>query len=204
MAYVYRHIRLDKNRPFYIGIGRDSDGIYKRANDSWRRGKLWKRIAAFGYEVEILFDDIDIDFAKEKEKEFIALYKRINDGGCLANISGGGDGYFNHTNEHRDALINRNKGNKHHLGKNHNNESKRKIGASSSIRNSGIKNPSYKGVVFAYRDGVLFGNYISASKCGEILGVSLGDISSCINGKRKTANGFTFKRINNENKSYEL
>jgi hypothetical protein len=31
MAYVYRHIRLDKNEPFYIGIG--SDSSFARAND---------------------------------------------------------------------------------------------------------------------------------------------------------------------------
>jgi hypothetical protein len=29
MAYVYRHIRLDKNEPFYIGVGSDSN--YSRA-----------------------------------------------------------------------------------------------------------------------------------------------------------------------------
>ena len=43
MAYVYRHIRLDKNEPFYIGIG--SDKYYKRAN-SKDRNAFWKRIAA--------------------------------------------------------------------------------------------------------------------------------------------------------------
>jgi hypothetical protein len=30
MVYLYRHIRLDKNEPFYIGIG--SDKQYKRSN----------------------------------------------------------------------------------------------------------------------------------------------------------------------------
>ena len=30
MAYLYRHIRLDKNEPFYIGIGSDTN--FKRAN----------------------------------------------------------------------------------------------------------------------------------------------------------------------------
>jgi hypothetical protein len=29
MAYLYRHIRHDKNEPFYIGIG--SDNNYKRS-----------------------------------------------------------------------------------------------------------------------------------------------------------------------------
>lgn len=38
MYYVYRHIRLDKNQPFYIGIGERNDSAlnveqeYKRAH----------------------------------------------------------------------------------------------------------------------------------------------------------------------------
>ena len=57
MAYVYRHIRLDKNEPFYIGIG--SDMTNKRANEKARRSKFWKKIVAkTDYEIEILFDDI--------------------------------------------------------------------------------------------------------------------------------------------------
>ena len=31
MAYLYRHIRLDKNEPFYIGIGSNELNNYKRA-----------------------------------------------------------------------------------------------------------------------------------------------------------------------------
>lgn len=41
MAYVYRHIRLDKNEPFYIGIG--SDINYQRAYNYQRRTKYWKK-----------------------------------------------------------------------------------------------------------------------------------------------------------------
>lgn len=44
MAYVYRHIRLDKNEPFYIGIG--SNETYKRANTIKDRNKIWYDIAA--------------------------------------------------------------------------------------------------------------------------------------------------------------
>lgn len=74
MAYVYRHIRNDKNLPFYIGIGTDS--TFKRAKESSRRSQYWKRIVnKTGYEVEILFDGITIDEAKEKEIEFISATK---------------------------------------------------------------------------------------------------------------------------------
>lgn len=95
MAYVYRHIRLDKNEPFYIGIGSDSNGDYKRANDKNRwHNPLWKRITEkTGYEVEIMIDNIEWDVACSKEIEFIKLYGRINRRtGILANLTDGGDG----------------------------------------------------------------------------------------------------------------
>ena len=93
MPHVYRHIRLDKREPFYIGIGVDDFG--RRANDKKaRRSKWWNRIVdKHGYEVQILFEEVSIEFAKEKEKEFIALYGRLDLGtGTLCNLTDGGDG----------------------------------------------------------------------------------------------------------------
>lgn len=96
MAYVYRHIRLDKNEPFYIGVGQDSPseiGKYKRAYDK-NRNSFWGRIVnRTKYEVEILIDDISYEKALEKEIEFIALYGRKNKGkGTLCNLTDGGEG----------------------------------------------------------------------------------------------------------------
>jgi hypothetical protein len=91
MAYVYRHIRLDKNEPFYIGIGSDEE--YKRANTNTRRNKHWINISKFGYEVDILFDGLTWDEACVKEKEFISLYGRKDKNkGSLCNLTDGGDG----------------------------------------------------------------------------------------------------------------
>ena len=89
MAYVYRHIRLDKNQPFYIGIG--SDAEYKRANERARRSELWKKITAKSdYFVEIIADEVSVEFAKEKEIEFIKLYGRIDKRtGTLCNMTDG-------------------------------------------------------------------------------------------------------------------
>jgi hypothetical protein len=90
MAYVYRHIRLDKNEPFYIGIGEKE----KRAYSIYDRSALWKKIVKkSNYEVEILFYDLTWEKACEKEKEFIKLYGRIDlKNGCLANLTDGGEG----------------------------------------------------------------------------------------------------------------
>jgi hypothetical protein len=94
MAYLYRHIRLDKNEPFYIGIG--SDSRLKRAFEQSRRNKYWYNITnKTDYEVDILIDDLTWEEACEKEKEFIELYGRrdINTG-TLVNLTGGGDGAY--------------------------------------------------------------------------------------------------------------
>ena len=94
MAYVYRHIRLDKNEPFYIGIGGETDGKYKRAYQSRSRNNIWKNIVnKTEYKVEILFDDLTWEEACQKEIELIALYGRKDlNKGTLSNLTDGGDG----------------------------------------------------------------------------------------------------------------
>jgi len=94
MAYVYRHIRLDKNEPFYIGIGNDNEGEYRRANYKFGRNNLWNKISKkYGFKVDIIIDDLTWEQACEKEKELISLYGRINlNNGILCNFTDGGEG----------------------------------------------------------------------------------------------------------------
>lgn len=94
MAYLYRHIRLDKNEPFYIGIG--SDNSYKRAYSVNPRTKYWKNITALtAYDVEIVLDNLTWKEACEKEQEFIQLYGRKDKGsGSLCNYTDGGEGAY--------------------------------------------------------------------------------------------------------------
>lgn len=95
MAYVYRHIRLDKNEPFYIGIGGLSKfDYYKRSKTKSNRGKIWRQIAnKVDYRIDIILDDLSEQEAKQKEIELIALYGRIDKKtGILANLTDGGDG----------------------------------------------------------------------------------------------------------------
>lgn len=99
MAVVYRHIRLDKNEPFYIGIGKTERRAYSNKN----RNKYWSHITQnIEYEVEILFDDLTWEKACEKEIELIKLYGRKDLGvGSLVNMTDGGDGVLglNHSKE---------------------------------------------------------------------------------------------------------
>jgi hypothetical protein len=87
---VYRHIRLDTNVPFYIGIG----GTIGRAYSKQSRNPHWINITnKTAYRVEILFEELSWNDACEKEKELIRLYGRIDLGtGILVNMTAGGDG----------------------------------------------------------------------------------------------------------------
>lgn len=92
MAYVYRHIRLDNNKPFYIGIG--SDDLFKRSESHKGRNQIWENIInKTEYRVEIMLDNLTWEEACEKEREFIALYGRRDLGkGPLVNLTDGGEG----------------------------------------------------------------------------------------------------------------
>lgn len=93
MAYVYRHIRQDKNIPFYIGVGLSDDNYFRAYQKSkTKRSKYWHNISKNGYDVEILMDGLTKEEAFEKEKEFIKIYGRSNNRtGILCNLTDGGE-----------------------------------------------------------------------------------------------------------------
>lgn len=97
--YLYRHVRLDKNEPFYIGVGTkrgklktDYISAYYRAFTNDTRNKYWHNITSLSeYDVDILLESDDRDFILSKEVEFISLYGRKCLGsGTLVNLDGGG------------------------------------------------------------------------------------------------------------------
>jgi hypothetical protein len=84
--YVYRHIRLDDQTPFYVGKGRRH-----RAKSKRNRNNYWKSIVEkVGYEVELIQTDLTEQQALKKELEFIRLYRCL--GYCQANLTIGGGG----------------------------------------------------------------------------------------------------------------
>ena len=149
MACVYRHIRTDLNIPFYIGIGKEVTRAYSKTH----RNDHWDRIVGkTSYDVHILFDDVSYEFAKEKEKEFIELYKRKEDGGILCNLTKGGDGVLGirHTEEARKKMGEPNKGktisdwhrqrvSEFHTGRKHSEETKKRMSESQIGKGLGIK-----------------------------------------------------------------
>lgn len=107
--YIYRHVRLDNNEVFYIGVGTKTSNknivtktetykeIYKRAYVQSVRNSFWKSIVSkTKYRVDILCESNDYGFIEEKEKEFIKLYGRRDlRTGTLVNFTDGGKGQNN-------------------------------------------------------------------------------------------------------------
>jgi hypothetical protein len=94
MSIVYKHIRLDNNEIFYIGIGKSIKRAYNKNNN---RSKFWKNIVdKTDYKVEIIKDDLSWKEACELEKKLIKKYGRKDlNTGTLVNLTNGGDGYCN-------------------------------------------------------------------------------------------------------------
>lgn len=128
--YLYRHIRLDKNVPFYVGIGRKTNSFfktqkseYKRAFSNNQRNFLWKRIVNItDFQVEIIYESNCELEIKKKEKEFIEIYGRKDlKTGTLCNFTNGGDGRLGATTESLKTNIELLK---KRIGKNHPNSKK--------------------------------------------------------------------------------
>jgi hypothetical protein len=129
MAYVYRHIRLDKYEPFYIGIGGlGTFDDYRRAHFRYRKNSIWNKIIRkTPYKVEILLDNLSKEEALAKETEFIKLYGRRDiKTGPLCNLTDGGEGGINKsiTEETRERMSRATKGiNNPFYGRKHSRES---------------------------------------------------------------------------------
>lgn len=127
MAYLYRHIRVDKNEVFYIGIG-----VGYRAWQKFHRNRHWKGIVnKTNYIVEIMMDGISWETAILKEIEFIKLYGRRDLGtGTLVNLTDGGEGMLGYipSKETRDKISSKKKGiNPRPIGWKMTDEGKRKM-----------------------------------------------------------------------------
>jgi len=102
MPVVYQHRREDTNEVFYVGIG----NCEKRAYDKTRRYKPWKDfVKNHKYYVEVTHKDIIWEEACFIEKYLISFYGRRDLGlGPLVNMTDGGDGTKNLSNESRSKM----------------------------------------------------------------------------------------------------
>lgn len=132
MYFLYRHIRLDKNVPFYIGIGSQGKQtqLFRRAYNKQGRNPYWRNITAkTDYDVEVIYTSGNRDEIIEKEKEFIALYKLRQDGGTLCNLTYGGE-ITTLSKESRENISKRMMGNKNGVNQKWTKDSRGKLSES--------------------------------------------------------------------------
>lgn len=93
MALVYKHIRLDTNEVFYVGIGKNKKRPYSKRD----RNIIWERITKKTcYSVIIIKDNLSWEEACKEEKQLILFYGRKDLGtGTLCNMTDGGEGTLN-------------------------------------------------------------------------------------------------------------
>lgn len=111
--YVYRHLKLNTNDVFYIGMGKEIN--FRRAFSKRYRNNYWlNTVKKYGYSVEIIAENISEESAIELECFLINLYGRKDlNTGILVNMTDGGEGVFNPSPE---SLENRS-GIKSHMSK---------------------------------------------------------------------------------------
>ena len=160
--YVYEHIRLDTNKTFYVGKGRND-----RATRFSNRSLHWKRIAKkAGYSIKYLLTNLPEELALLAEQERIDQLKRL--GYELCNKTDGGDGLSGmvFTDEHKRKLSESNKG--------------KKRSPEVSAKMSLIKGKK----VFCITDNLFFNSTFAAAKYYKC---DVTCIRRACNGTRKTA-----------------
>lgn len=207
--FLYRHIRLDKNIPFYIGIGtiykdwhktKSFKVVFNRAY-SLDRNDIWNNIVLKNnnkYKVEIIECNDDYEYIKEKEKFFINLYGRKKEGGILSNLTVGGDGSLGYRHTEKSKL----KMSKSHLGKKLKKETIEKIRQANKGKNIsdthkkilsdlkiGGKNSQSKKII----DVKTKNTFSSIKEAADHLGINHDTMMSYMSGKRP--NKTTFLKI---------
>jgi hypothetical protein len=201
-GYLYRHVRLDTNEVFYVGISLDNrKNKFIRAYNSYKRNQFWKNIVAkTDYEVEIMLMNLPRSILIEKEKEFIKLYGRKNlNEGTLVNLTDGGDG------THRAKFPNRKMAEKQRLsmiGRKLSQETKDKISAAHKGRKQtpeaiesrriGIINSDKKCIPIVQKDKE--GNIIKVWRSGNDARLAgFPHVTCCCRGNRLHCGGYRWE-----------
>jgi len=213
--YVYKHIRLDKNEPFYIGIGNKKNfgRAFEFSKD--KRNEIWWKIySKTNISVEILYESLTKTEASLKEQELIKKYGRkdLNEG-SLCNMTDGGDGIWNCIrSETTKKLLREQKiGSKNpQFGKKQSIELiKKRFKNIKGIKRSDdtkkkqslgtIKSGQAKEVdVFKYKSNEFIGRFYAISEACRVLGFHhlSGKAIEVAKGKRNHTQGYVFKYVN--------
>jgi len=190
--YVYRHVRLDTSRPFYIGEGRMSKN---RAYSKSGRNKHWKNIVnKCGYRVEIIISNLTKEQSLDKEVWFKKFYNKC--GYKLANkIIGRESKGYKHSKDSIKSRIRKLTGRK--LSEQHINNIPTKFKKGCIPWNKGKNRPNMVGKKYAQKYGKVYcvelqTMYNSPREASLALGIHYTGILRVCLGKRKSAGKKTF------------
>lgn len=188
--FLYRHIRLDKGTPFYIGIGvkpkahdKTYQNEYKRAFTKNGRNQIWNKIASKSeIKIEIITESSDKEFIIAREIEFIKLYGRLNlQNGILANMTDGGEGIKNRifSQESRDKISKKNSGKKR-----------------TKEQCERISKSKYIPVIKTDLKGNELEEFESVTAAAKSVGAETGEVSLCCKKPNRICKGFKWKYKN--------
>jgi hypothetical protein len=200
MFYVYQHLRLDNNIPFYIG-----KGCKDRAFRTKRNNKGWNNIVnKVGFKTEILEYFEDENQAIEYEHKLIDLYR--SQGIELVNqtLYSSGGTKWSYTDEVKSKQSQGQIGTKRPKSpewcdKISKANTGREILWADKIGNAlrgvpkNYPNPNKKIILQYDNNNNLINQYNSATEAGKALNKSGNSIADCAAGRQKTAYGFTWK-----------
>jgi NUMOD3 motif len=207
MFYTYAHTKPD-GTIFYIGKGKD-----KRAWSKNGRSTHWKNIVAKykNYDIQILANWDTEQEAFDHEILLISCFKDM--GYKLINLTAGGDGPsgYKWTEEQKANRIWRGVTGKQNgwfgkgylqtgenhpfFGKHHTEKTKNKLSKIKVGLYDGDKHPQFKGTIEATNIKTGEKTFYNGNAELTAVGFQFQNVSKCINGKRKTHKGHTFKRI---------
>lgn len=206
--YVYFHSLTSSgliNDIFYVGKGcKNRSSTFNHRNKYWHN-KVNKN---GGFFINHIATELTEKEAFDIEKFYISVFGKWQDNGLLVNMTDGGDGVLGYipSDEHKQKISNALKG---RIGKPLTKEAKLKI----SLAKTGVKQDpnvikrrsekligKYRNTGYSVDVYDLYGNFISNFKCVTELVKDLnlksirGNIFGCLNGVRKTAGGYIFKK----------
>jgi len=170
-SYVYLHKNPLTGDIFYVGIsGNNRGGKYFRANRFHSRSVFWKNcVKQHGFDVEIFKEKISWEEACSLERALILKYGRRDiKTGILVNLTEGGEGVINKSDEFRKRVS---------------------LSMKKSWENGRmdvVLTP-----VFQYsNEGVMLMKFESQTEAQKLTGIGRTEISRCIRGRTSRAGGY--------------
>ena len=189
---VYCHTNMINGKQY---VGLTSMSIEERAGTDGTRYRncrvFYNAIQKYGWDNfahKVLAYDLTHEMACELEKHYIELYNTQVPNGY--NLTDGGDGGFHHSEIVRQAISEKNKGNKSRTG--YKNSEEMNAHMSNIMKGNTYGKNNGRPVIQLTLDGEFVAEYPSSAEATRVTGI--GHVKHAVQGKLKSAGGYLWKR----------